>query len=776
MDIRRVAIIYDDTVRPETTGGYCRRALEQLVEVTHFLPLDGLATIPRSGFDLYLNIDDGFEYAFPSDLRPSAFWAIDTHLNYPRCREKATQFDCVFAAQKDGAEQLARDGSPAAFWLPLAFDPGIHRKHVVAKTHDVCFVGNLFPDRVDLLHRIRRKYHNTFVGQRYFDEMAKTFSESRIVFNKSIRNDVNMRVFEAVGCGSLLLTNDLAENGLGELLKDGKHLATYRDADELLDKVAYYLARETVREQIAAAGLAEALARHTYKHRMEQLLKSVAEQTSIVTVPVGIPPSRQLAQRNHQDAFYFEHARPEVLALVPANARRVLDVGCGAGRLGEALLARQPAEVVGIELCPDAAELARKRLDDVIVGDIERLADNTVSGLFDAIICADVLEHLRDPARFLRRAKAWLRPGGALVASVPNVRNISVVKALLGGHWTYESAGLLDETHLNFFTRRDLVDLFEGAGFRVDRMEGVPGPGFDDWQAQGAPTELQVGALRISGLPVDEVLDFFVYQYLLVANPVAEPKLGDGNNDRAQTSRPREHATTERSQVFGRTAARGRPAMRFTQEFVKDFEQIDLWGRPFAFARFGDGERSICRGVPVACSDGWSFNGGSSTFASDLYASLISDFPDYYVGISDTCCDREAHEWFMKRVRVPLDRLTFANILVNGNYQRFRATDLRGTVVVASEGGDFTVPEDIAGTGFEIDGLVERLLRVDRPILVAAGPAACVIVHRYWQRADAEKRQSIMDVGSAIDEFTKRRKTRRYHFPGSPTANRICRW
>ncbi len=79
--IRRVALIYDDRARPETTGVYCLRALGRLVEVEHFQP-DELEQVPREGFDLFLNIDDGFPYHLPSDLRPCAWWAIDTHVNF----------------------------------------------------------------------------------------------------------------------------------------------------------------------------------------------------------------------------------------------------------------------------------------------------------------------------------------------------------------------------------------------------------------------------------------------------------------------------------------------------------------------------------------------------------------------------------------------------------------------------------------------------------------------------------------------------------------------
>ncbi len=243
----------------------------------------------RTGFDLYLNIDDGLRHHLPADCRPSVFWAIDTHLDFDRCREKAPRFDLVFAAQRDGVDLLRGIGVRSASWLPLACDPGVHRKHDdVAKQYDVAFVGNVFPGpRAELLGIIQRRYRNSFVGQRYFEEMACAYSAARIVFNRSIRNDVNMRVFEGVACGSLLMTNDLSENGLAELFRDGVQLATFRDGDDLVDKLAFYLEREALRERIAAAGLAETIAKHTYAHRMETILRRAEEALSNRTVAVG---------------------------------------------------------------------------------------------------------------------------------------------------------------------------------------------------------------------------------------------------------------------------------------------------------------------------------------------------------------------------------------------------------------------------------------------------------------------------------------------------------
>jgi DUF based on E. rectale Gene description (DUF3880) len=173
MEIRRVALIFDDKDRPETMGVYCRRALESLVEVVHFRANE-LASIPRTGFDLYLNIDDGLKYQLPADLHPSAWWAIDTHLNYEWCRRKAGAFDLVFTAQRDGAERLEAEGIVQAEWLPLACDPEVHRRFDVAKVHDIVFIGNMFPGpQSELVSLLQSRFRSTFVGQAYFEEMAK---------------------------------------------------------------------------------------------------------------------------------------------------------------------------------------------------------------------------------------------------------------------------------------------------------------------------------------------------------------------------------------------------------------------------------------------------------------------------------------------------------------------------------------------------------------------------------------------------------------------------
>ncbi len=163
---------------------------------------------------------------------------------------------------------------------------------------------------------------------------------------------------------------------------------------------------------------------------------------------------------------YYEQARPEVAALVARRCRRVLEVGCGSGELGW-LLRRRGHHVTGIELVPEIAEHARRRLDCVITEDVEQDGFPFPPGSFDAVIFADVLEHLVDPWRVLREAVEVLAEDGVVVASIPNVQNIDVLRRLLRGRWDYRARGILDFGHLRFFTLSTIRALFAQANLTV---------------------------------------------------------------------------------------------------------------------------------------------------------------------------------------------------------------------------------------------------------------------------------------------------------------------
>lgn len=530
MSINRVAIIFDNTVRPETTGLYGRRALGELVEVEHFLPAE-LGEIAAERFDLVLQVDDGLRYRLPEHLPNRAFWAIDTHIDFEAAMWKAEAANIVFAAQKNGAEGLVSHGVDAR-WLPLACDPELHGRRDVPERFDVAFVGNVFPGpRNDLLRLIRDRYPRTFVGQRYFEEMAETYSSARVVFNRSVADDVNMRVFEGLASRSLLLTNDLSVNGQSELFQDGVHLATYGDADDLLEKLAWYLKHDEVRRRIARCGYEKAVSRHTYRHRMAELLRIAESVQSAVNVPVELPVSRrqvepETAATPTKHASYFEHVRPEILDRIPRDAKRILDVGCGAGRLGEVLKRRQACDVWGVERDRAVAESAQTRIDRVVCANAESLNGEFAEEVFDCVVCGDVLEHLRDPRSFLVRAREWLSSNGRIVASIPNVRHHSVLRSLMDGNWTYEPAGLLDEDHVRFFTRREIEKTFFRAGYTVQRITTQPGPGHAEWVAQERPREVTIGGLSYRARDERDAEELFAYQYVVEAVPADQPDFG----------------------------------------------------------------------------------------------------------------------------------------------------------------------------------------------------------------------------------------------------------
>lgn len=166
---------------------------------------------------------------------------------------------------------------------------------------------------------------------------------------------------------------------------------------------------------------------------------------------------------------YYVQSRPDVAALVPPDCRRVLEVGCGAGELGRVLKERG-CFVAGVELVPEAAEAARRRLDQVVTADVEAGPLPFPPGSFDAVVFADVLEHLLDPWRVLRQTADLLAPGGRVIASIPNVQNADVIWRLLRGRWDYRERGILDRGHLRFFTLHGVRGLFEQAGLAMEHV------------------------------------------------------------------------------------------------------------------------------------------------------------------------------------------------------------------------------------------------------------------------------------------------------------------
>lgn len=152
---------------------------------------------------------------------------------------------------------------------------------------------------------------------------------------------------------------------------------------------------------------------------------------------------------------------------------RVLEVGCSSGALTEHIAA-MGCRVTGIEVRPDAADRARRFAEDVLVGDLTTMPLALPLSNFDAILLIDVLEHLVDPVGALRRLFPFLREGGRFVVAIPNVAHWSVRFHLLAGRFAYEDSGILDRTHLRFYTRDTARAMLEQAGLEIDETDVVP--------------------------------------------------------------------------------------------------------------------------------------------------------------------------------------------------------------------------------------------------------------------------------------------------------------
>lgn len=170
--------------------------------------------------------------------------------------------------------------------------------------------------------------------------------------------------------------------------------------------------------------------------------------------------------------FYYGGANPKLLKHIKDEWKEVLDIGCAEGGLG-AIIKAKGIRVSGIEAFPNAAQKASERLDHVLQGNIETMELPYKPEQFDCIVFGDVLEHLFDPWAVLEKVKPYLKQGGVILTSIPNVAHISVLTSLIAGNWTYTDYGLMDKTHIRFFTFNEILRLFFNSGFNIRNVDRV---------------------------------------------------------------------------------------------------------------------------------------------------------------------------------------------------------------------------------------------------------------------------------------------------------------
>ena len=235
-----------------------------------------------------LFIEGGSMNIFPLGLNEleclNVWYGIDTHMDFIKHMQISKVFDVTFIAQLEYVDQLKARGLHQVYWLPLGFDQTFSKFHTLDKKFDVAYVGSINkainPERHRLLDVLAHEFPNHYFGQASPNEMAKIYAETRIVFNMSIKNDINMRIFEATGSGAVLLTNPIFKNGFEKLFKEGEHYLTYSDDATMLFRVNQLLADTSLQQRIQESAKAHTLANHTYNHRIKELL-SICESTNI---------------------------------------------------------------------------------------------------------------------------------------------------------------------------------------------------------------------------------------------------------------------------------------------------------------------------------------------------------------------------------------------------------------------------------------------------------------------------------------------------------------
>lgn len=215
---------------------------------------------------------------------------------------------------------------------------------------------------------------------------------------------------------------------------------------------------------------------------------------------------------------YYSNVNAELLNICP-EVERVLEFGCGEGNLLASYKAKYPAaDCVGLELFETAANAAMQRVDHVIVGNAETISLEEVGyspEYFDLLLYGDVLEHLVDPWRALESHVKSLRPGGWVCACIPNVSHWSIMARLVNGNFDYENSGLLDRTHLRFFSKPSIIKMMRGAGLEIELIRPRA------YQTEDTDIGIRQFA-RLFGKPIEQIdpqriEDWSTYQYLVRA-------------------------------------------------------------------------------------------------------------------------------------------------------------------------------------------------------------------------------------------------------------------
>lgn len=238
--------------------------------------------------DAIFFIEGGTHRVIPlgmSSLNCIKIWyGIDTHMNYKKHLLVSRLFDVTLIAQKQYVKNLLNDGIENVIWLPLGFpNKLLQQSSAVEKNIDISYVGSteweVNRERYNLLQIIEENFKNISIGKASNHEMIQIYSKSKIVFNKSVNNDVNMRFFEAMGSGAILVTDRIIDNGVEDLFEEGINYYTYTDAKSLIELINHLLDDDDLIKSSGYKNKKMIESMHTYEHRAKKIIDIILESS-----------------------------------------------------------------------------------------------------------------------------------------------------------------------------------------------------------------------------------------------------------------------------------------------------------------------------------------------------------------------------------------------------------------------------------------------------------------------------------------------------------------
>jgi O-antigen biosynthesis protein len=232
-----------------------------------------------------------------------------------------------------------------------------------------------------------------------------------------------------------------------------------------------------------------------------------------------------LDAKNSDGTAHLDQFNPRLLDSIAHAPRVLLDIGCSSGAFAQAVKNRHPAcRTIGIEPNKASAALAAQKLDQVLCGrfeDFDLVAEGIAHGSVDTVVAADVLEHMYDPWHAMTALRPYLSGDAQIILSIPNTRHLGLTQRLIdGGMWTYAEKGLLDITHIRFFTLREIHAFLGQTGYRMEHVNYFLDHNFQplyDQNKDRTEINIDVGRLTLRGISPQELAELCTWQFFVRA-------------------------------------------------------------------------------------------------------------------------------------------------------------------------------------------------------------------------------------------------------------------